>query len=164
MLVDQAPLALSPTDPTRIQVAAPTLTSSVRGRIETDIQVIFLVLGGVALLVGGVGIANVTLLAVRERIAEIGLRRALGARRRDVGRQFLTESVVIGLLGGLIGSALGALVVVGVCVVQGWTPILDVRWVLVAPFLGGLVGLVAGTYPALKAADVEPITALRTSA
>src|SRR5690606_41983491 len=91
----------------------------------------------------------------------IGLRRALGATRRDIGNQFLVESGVIGLLGGLVGAAIGVGVVVVVSVAKEWTPILD-TWVVVgAALLGGVIGVLAGLYPALKAARVEPIHALR---
>ena len=110
---------------------------------------------------GGLGIANVTLLSVRERVGEIGLRRALGATKGQIGYQFLVESVVIGLLGGLIGSALGVFAVVAVSMAKEWTPILDTMVVIGAALLGGVIGLGAGTYPALKAAGIEPITALR---
>ena len=113
-------------------------------------------------LVGGLGIANVTLLSVRERTAEIGLRRALGATRGNIGNQFLMESGVIGLLGGLVGAALGVAIVVIVSLTKEWTPILDTMIVIAAALLGGVIGLGAGTYPALKAAGVEPITALRS--
>lgn len=129
--------------------------------MQADINAIFLALGGVALLVGGLGIANVTLLSVRERIGEIGLRRALGATTRDVAQQFLVESAVIGLLGGLVGAALGVLVVVVVSVTKEWTPVLDDVAVVASALLGGVIGLAAGTYPAVKAARIEPIAALR---
>lgn len=135
-----------------------------RQSVQADINAIFLALGAVALLVGGLGIANVTLLSVRERTGEIGLRRALGASKADIGNQFLVESVVIGLLGGLIGSAVGVAAVVLVSLAQKWTPILDTTVVVGAALLGGMIGLAAGTYPALKAAGVEPITALRGGA
>ena len=161
VIAEQAPLALEPNAPETIDVQVPPPPSSVRQNVQADINAIFLALGAVALLVGGLGIANVTLLSVRERIGEIGLRRALGASKSNIGNQFLVESVVIGLLGGLIGSAIGVLVVVVVSLAKEWTPILDTTIVLAAALLGGVIGLGAGTYPALKAAGIEPITALR---
>ncbi|RYV53050.1 ABC transporter permease [Pengzhenrongella frigida] len=164
VVADQAPLALDPNSPENIEVQVPPDASAVRTSVQADINAIFLALGAVALLVGGLGIANVTLLSVRERTGEIGLRRALGASKADIGRQFLVESVVIGLLGGLIGSATGVAAVILVSLAQGWTPILDTVVVLGAALLGGVIGLGAGTYPALKAAGVEPITALRGGA
>lgn len=157
----QAPIALDPNAPEGFKVQAPPAKSQLRESVQADLNTIFLALGGVALLVGALGIANVTLLSVMERTAEIGLRRAMGATRRNIASQFLIESVVIGLLGGLIGAALGVVVTVVVSIIQGWTPILDLKVAFGAALLGGVIGLVAGTYPALKAAAIEPITALR---
>ena len=161
VIAEQAPIALEPNNPETIEVQVPPAGSTVRESVQADINAIFLALGAVALLVGGLGIANVTLLSVRERTGEIGLRRALGATRRNIGNQFLVESGVIGLLGGLVGSALGVAVVVVVSVSKEWTPILDTVVVVGAAGLGGVIGVLAGLYPALKAAKVEPIHALR---
>jgi len=157
----QLPVAMSPNAPENVDVQVPAGTSSVRQSVQADINAIFLALGGVALLIGGVGIANVTLLSVLERVGEIGLRRALGATRRQIAAQFMVESVVVGMLGGLVGAALGVAVVTIVSAVQEWTPILDLRMVAVAALSGGLIGLLAGLYPSLKAASIEPISALR---
>lgn len=157
----QLPTALSPDTPEAVEVQMPAGRSSVRQNVQADINAIFLALGGVALLIGGVGIANVTLLSVLERVGEIGLRRALGATRRQIAAQFMVESVVVGMLGGLVGAALGVAVVTIVSAVSEWTPILDLRMVAVAALSGGLIGLLAGLYPSLKAASIEPISALR---
>lgn len=161
LVAQQAPIALSPNSPENINVQAPSSGSTLRENVQSDINAIFLALGGVALLVGGLGIANVTLLNVMERVGEIGLRRALGASRRQIAGQFIVESVTVGLLGGLIGAALGSFVVVGVSAAQQWTPILDLRLVFGSSALGGVIGLIAGAYPALKAASLEPVAALR---
>ena len=161
LLSEQAPLALSPNSPENITVQAPRAGSALRENVQADVNAIFLALGGVALLVGGLGIANVTLLGVMERVGEIGLRRALGASRAQIALQFVAESVTIGLLGGLIGAALGSFAVVGVSAAQQWTPILDLGLVGGAAALGGVIGLLAGAYPALKAASLEAVAALR---
>jgi putative ABC transport system permease protein len=161
VVAEQAGVALAPNAPDTMDVQVPPPAPAVRERVQADVSSIFLALGAVAVLVGGLGIANVTLLSVRERVGEIGLRRALGARTVDIARQFLVESAVVGLLGGVVGATLGVGVVLAVAVAREWTPILDTWTCVVAALLGGLIGLLAGTYPAVKAARVEPIAALR---
>lgn len=161
LIAGQAPVAIDPNNPSALKVDAPPKQGGVRKGVESDLNALFLLLGAVALLVGGLGIANVTLLSVLERVSEIGLRRALGAARRHVAAQFLVESVIVGFLGGLLGTAVGVLLTVGVSWFRDWTPILDSRLSLGAPVLGAVIGLIAGTYPAWKASAIEPITALR---
>jgi putative ABC transport system permease protein len=157
----QAPIAVDPNNPDLYRVDVPPRPGSLRDDVTADVNALFLVLGGVALLIGGLGIANITLLSVIERVSEIGLRRAVGATRLHVAGQFLVESVVIGFLGGLIGTAIGVLATVGTSAFQDWTPLLDLRLAAAAPLLGALIGLVAGTYPAWRASSIEPIAALR---
>ena len=161
LIAKQAPVAISPNNPSSLKVDAPPAQGGVRKGVESDLNALFLLLGAVALLVGGLGIANVTLLSVLERVSEIGLRRALGAARRHVAAQFLVESVIVGFLGGLLGTAVGVLLTVGVSWFRDWTPILDNRLAVGSPLLGALIGLIAGTYPAWKASAIQPITALR---
>ena len=158
----QAPIAVDPNNPDLLDVNAPPPPGSLRDSVSADVNGLFLALGGLSLLVGGLGIANVTLLSVLERISEIGLRRAVGAGRLHVAGQFLIESSIVGFLGGLIGSTIGVLATVGVSLARDWTPLLDIRLALVAPLLGGAIGLMAGTYPAWRASAVEPIAALRS--
>lgn len=161
LIADQAPRALNPTDPGALRVAAPPDPEKLKGGVQNDLQALFLLLGAVSLLVGALGIANVTLVSVLERVGEIGLRRALGAARRHIAAQFLIESTVMGLLGGIIGTSLGILVVVGVAASRTWTPVLYPWIPFVAPLIGGLIGLLSGTYPSLRAAAMEPVEALR---
>jgi macrolide transport system ATP-binding/permease protein len=157
----QAPIALSPADPRLLKVAAPPDPRELRGEVKNDLNALFLLLGGVSLLVGAIGIANVTLVSVLERVGEIGLRRALGAGRNHIAGQFLVESTVMGLAGGFLGASVGVIVVIAVSAANTWTPVLD-PWVpLGAPLLGALIGLLSGTYPALRAAALEPVDALR---
>lgn len=161
LIADQAPYALRPDNPEGLKVAYPAEPQRVREGVQSDLDVLFLLLGGVALLVGAIGIANVTLVSVLERSGEIGLRRALGATRRHIAIQFLIESGVMGLLGGVIGASLGTFVVIGVAATQTWSPVLDPVVALSAPLIGIVVGLAAGAYPAIRAAHMEPVEALR---
>lgn len=160
-LASQAPVALLPGDTESLKVQAPGAASELGQNVQADVNIVFVVLGVVVLLAGALGIANVTMLNVMERVPEIGLRRALGATGRQIAGQFVAESVVIGLLGGLMGSALAVAAVVGISVSQGWTPVVD-PWIAVAGVvLGAVVGLVAGGFPARRAARIEPVSALR---
>ena len=161
VVAEQAPIALDPNAAENFEVQAPSARSALRENVQADVNVIFLILGVLALVAGGLGIANVTLLSVMERVGEIGLRRALGATKRNISSQFMVESVVIGLLGGLIGAALGVFAVVIVSAIQQWAPVVDPWLAAGSALLGAVVGLAAGVYPALKASNIEPIVALR---
>ena len=162
VLTRQAPLALRPDDTRALKVASPPEPRRVRDAVQSDLELLFLLLGAVSLLVGAIGIANVTLVSVIERTGEIGLRRALGASRRHVAQQFLLESATIGLLGGVLGTSVGVLIVVGVSAVQSWTPVVDPTIAFVAPGIGAVTGLLSGMYPSLRAARLTPVDALRS--
>ncbi|MFF5206666.1 ABC transporter permease [Streptosporangium sp. NPDC000396] len=161
LIAGQAPTALSPNHASELQVIAPPSPKRARDGVQDDVNGLFLILGLVSLVVGAVGIANVTLVTVMERVAEIGLRRSLGAARRHIAAQFLLESTLIGMTGGVIGASLGLVSVVAISAAKQWTPVLDARLALTAPVVGALVGLLAGLYPALRAARMEPVDALR---
>lgn len=158
----QAPIALAPDRSDQLRVSLPPSAQAVRSSVQSDIDALFLILGGVSLLVGAIGIANVTLVSVLERTGEIGLRRALGATRGHIASQFLFESATLGALAGLLGTSLGILTIVIVSATRQWTPVLDPWLPFVAPIVGAVIGLLAGTYPAWKAGATEPVTALRS--
>jgi putative ABC transport system permease protein len=153
-----------PTDPGRLVVTTPPNPLALQSQVSGDLTGLFLVLALISLLIGAVGIANTTLVAVLERTEEIGLRRALGARPAQIAGQFLTESTALGTLGGLLGTSLGVLTVVVFAAAQSWTAVINPAVTLPAPLIGTVVGLLAGLYPALRAARTSPLSALRHGA
>jgi putative ABC transport system permease protein len=151
-----------PTDPHRLVVTAPPNPLKLQSEVNGDLAGLFLILALISLLIGAVGIANTTLVAVLERTGEIGVRRAVGARPRHIAAQFLAESTALGTLGGLIGTCIGVGIVVIFAAAQNWTALLNPLYTLPAPLIGSVVGLLAGAYPALRAARTSPLAALRT--
>lgn len=118
-------------------------------------------IAGISLLVGGIGIMNIMLVSVTERTREIGIRKAIGALKRDILIQFLLESMLLSLLGGIIGITLGWLASIGVGTALEITTVIDASTVLLASGFASFVGLVFGIYPAWRAASLRPIEALR---
>lgn len=118
-------------------------------------------IAAISLLVGGIGIMNIMLVSVTERTREIGLRKAVGARRRDILSQFLAESVVVSAVGGIFGIVLGWLITVVLSAVAGWTTAVSVSSVILAFGFSAGIGIVFGIYPARKASRLHPIEALR---
>ncbi|MDX1523977.1 MAG: ABC transporter permease, partial [Anaerolineae bacterium] len=161
LIAQQTPLALQPSQPNALNIASPPEPKRVRDAVQSDLNMLFLLLGGLSLVVGAIGIGNITLVSVIERTAEIGLRRAIGATRGHIAAQFLLESSSMGVIGGIIGASLGVLIVVAISAYQVWTPVLDPLAPFLAPVIGGAIGLISGTYPALRAARLEPVEAFR---
>ena len=152
-----------PEAPYDVQVSQPSDALVAEADAQSALNGLFLGLGAVALLVGGVGIANIMIISVLERRSEIGLRRALGATKGQIRAQFFTEALILSLLGGAVGVALGTLATVIYADIK--------KWAVVVPPLalaGGLgaalaVGAIAGLLPAIRAARLSPTEALWTT-
>jgi putative ABC transport system permease protein len=162
--------AHSITDPAKddFRVATMAELMSTLGTITSAITLLLLAIVSISLVVGGVGITNVMYVVVTERTAEIGLRKAVGARLRDILQQFLIESVLVTAIGGMIGVVLGIVLSYGISLVAnnllglGWEFILPLRSFVVAFIFSLVCGIGFGLYPALKASRLDPIAALRS--
>jgi ABC-type antimicrobial peptide transport system permease subunit len=130
-------------------------------RANTTMTVLLAGIAAISLIVGGVGIMNIMLIAVTERTREIGVRRAVGARRRDVLLQFLVEAVTLSAVGGVVGVALGLAVAAGLTALFEWSTRVSAGAVLLAFGMAAAVGVLFGFYPARRAARLDPIDALR---
>ena len=153
----------NPQSPAEVKVARPSDALEARAATDTAFTTLLLGLGGVALLVGGVGIANVMVISVLERRTEIGVRRALGATRRHVRTQFLVEALVQAGFGGVAGTLLGVVITVGYALSAGWPVDLPVAGLLGGVVAALAVGGLAGLYPASRAARLQPADAVRPS-
>jgi putative ABC transport system permease protein len=153
----------APEDPGAVNVSQPSNALVARADAQSALNGLFLALGAVALLVGGVGVANIMVISVLERRSEIGLRRALGATRGHIRAQFLLEAILLALLGGAVGVAAGALATAIYASVKHWAIIIPpLAWA------GGVgaalaIGTVAGLLPAVRAARLSPTKALRAA-
>ena len=153
---------VSPSDPTTVQWNNPSDALKAEVAAKGAYNGLLLGLGAVALLVGGVGIANVMVISVLERRSEIGLRRALGASRRHVGEQFLAEALLLSILGGIAGTIIGGAATAIYAATQHWAVVIPAE-----AFYGGIgaaliIGAIAGLYPSMRAARLSPTEALRT--
>ncbi|KAB2350748.1 ABC transporter permease [Actinomadura rudentiformis] len=153
----------NPEAPNEVEVSRPSDALAARQAADEALTGLLLGLGAVALLVGGVGVANTMVISVLERRSEIGLRRSLGATKGQIRTQFLAESLLLSALGGAGGALIGSLVTGGYAIYQGW-PIIIPAWAV----LGGIgatlaIGALAGLYPAVRASRLSPTEALATT-
>jgi len=151
-----------PENPSYVDVSQPSAALTARADAQGAFNGLFLGLGAVALLVGAVGVANIMIISVLERRSEIGLRRALGATRGQVRMQFLAEAILLALVGGAVGVAMGGLGTVGYAHAKHWAVVIPTE-----AWAGGiasaiLIGAIAGLMPAIRAARLSPTDALRT--
>jgi putative ABC transport system permease protein len=151
---------VNPEHPEEVRVSRPTQQLEAEAAADTTFSALFLGLGAVALLAGGVGIANVMVISVLERRQEIGLRRSLGATRHQIRMQFLTESVTLSTLGGVAGVAVGLAVSTGYAVALGWPLVLPTDAIVGGAGAAVVIGALAGLYPARRAARLTPTEAL----
>ncbi|HZM74311.1 MAG TPA: ABC transporter permease [Candidatus Limnocylindrales bacterium] len=153
--------AADPENPGQVKVSRPSDTLSARVAVADSTTTLMLGLGAVALLVGGIGIANVMVISVLERRHEIGLRRAMGAARRHVAAQFVVESLLLGFGGGVVGVLLGTLATYVVALQRDWQALIPPEAVGAGLAAAIVIGVLAGLYPALRAARLAPTEALR---
>ncbi|MEE1811772.1 ABC transporter permease [Streptomyces sp. BE133] len=154
---------ISPGNEGGVKVSRPSDALAAKAATDEGLTTLMLGLGAVALLVGGVGVANTMVISVLERRQEIGLRRSLGATRGAIRLQFLTESLLLSALGGATGALLGAVATYGFARVQGWTAVVPL-WSLAGGLAATLlIGVVAGLYPAIRASRLHPTVALNAT-
>lgn len=157
------PSAADPWGPEEVAVSRPSDVLEAQAAAESSFTSLFLGLGAVALLVGGIGIANVMIISVLERRSEVGLRRALGARRRHIAIQFLGESFVLGICGGLTGVLLGIGATGAYAAYEGLTLLVPAVAVVGGLAAACVLGALAGLYPAMRASRLTPTEALATT-
>jgi len=153
----------NPESPDQVAVSRPSDALAARIAVVSSSTTLILGLGAIALLVGGVGIANVMFISVLERRSEIGLRRALGATRGHIAIQFLAESLLLSSLGGAVGVAGGLAATAAYATLQGWSILVPPLAIWTALAAAVLIGAAAGLYPAVRAARLSPTEALRSA-
>jgi macrolide transport system ATP-binding/permease protein len=157
----QLAVAIDPIAPTSVEVFAPVDPSTLRAEVEADVLVTLGAFSGVAVLASILALANSMMMTVLERQAELGLRRAVGARRRHVSLLILTESAALGAVGGGLGLFAGLLAIIGITLANRWAPVFDPAIAPLALLGGVVVGALGGGAAAVRASRIQPGQALR---
>ncbi len=152
---------LRPREPDNFGVLSSETILNIYNQATSAIFAVLIGVVGLSLVVGGIVIMNIMLMAVSERTREIGLRKSLGARRRDILSQILTESVTLSVFGGIVGTGLGFLVAWIISQLSPLPAVVEVWSVVLGISMTAIVGLFFGLYPAMRAASLDPIEALR---
>jgi putative ABC transport system permease protein len=141
-------------------VVSPAELLAQQRRTQRIFEMVMVAIASISLLVGGIGIMNIMLASVMERTREIGVRRAIGAKKRDVIRQFLIETTIISLAGGIAGVIVGVALSQLIGYLAGWSTIVTTTSIVLAFFVSVAIGLIFGLYPAARAASLDPVKAL----
>ena len=157
----QGPAELDPYQPGLVTAEVPPNPTTQRAQVQASLSTLLSVLSVAGLGIGFLTIAAITIMSVAQRRSEIGLRRAVGYGRLEVARLIVLEAAGVGLLGGILGASIGVLATSAIASGNHWTPVMNTTLVLAAPFLGVAVGVLAGSYPAIRAARITPMAALR---
>lgn len=162
VVAKQMAVALSPAAPHSVKVSSPVDPQDLRVSVSSDVRRLSFGAAAVALIGGIVAVANLMVLGVMQRFREFGLRRAVGALRRHIVSQVLIEASLVGSAAGIVGCVVGVWGLLGVCIFQGWSPVLDLDVIVLGVASGTVAGILGGVSPALVAARIEPSAALRS--
>lgn len=158
----EGPAELDPDQPRQVTAAVPPNPANLRSQVQASLATLLSVLSVAGLGIGFLSIGAVTIMSVAQRRSEIGLRRAVGYGRLEVARLIVLEAAGVGMLGGILGTSIGVLATSAIASGNHWTPVMNTTLVIAAPLLGIAVGVLAGAYPAIRAARITPMAALRS--
>jgi putative ABC transport system permease protein len=153
---------LDPDQPRQVAAEVPPNPATLRSQVQASLSTLLTVLSLAGLGIGFLSIAAVTIMSVAQRRSEIGLRRAVGYGRLEIAWLIVLEAAGVGMLGGVLGTSIGVLATAAIASGNHWTPVMNSTLVIAAPFLGVAVGVLAGSYPASRAARITPMAALRS--
>lgn len=158
----QGPAELDPYQPGQVTAEVPPNPTTLHSQVQASLSTLLSVLSLAGLGIGFLSITAVTIMSVAQRRSEVGLRRAVGYGRLEIARLIVLEAAGVGMLGGILGTSVGVLATAAIASGNHWTPVMNTTLVLAAPFVGVAVGVLAGLYPAIRAARITPMAALRS--